>query len=390
MLKVEGLFQINLVIEGLDDLETSSLNLKSLELIEVAGVGLPALQGQIVINNPRVRSLFHEGNKVTISYSIGNDDSDDTIDTRFMLTRVTTTRSNHDYNINFAGVYSAPSYLVSHKQRAFANMSAVEAILAVARDHFGAEYIDANIKKSEDRMTWLQAATTDKKFVANTWMHADLPDSFPMIAITTAGYFRLRDLKTVIKEEGRTPTWEFYQRADEMAPDDSSKIWFHGDYVIDNNSGFMNYWLGYGNELDVRDQDLGEYETVLEHSEPQLAKATAFPRHSELSGRKGIPRYVNDNMYPRYWHAYQQNTTQLGLYSAVTVTLHYDGRLHKEMRVLDLVYFAEVDSTGNQIDNPYTGLYIISKLSRRFSQHKVVTTVELSRETLTDIEGDVR
>ena len=129
---------------------------------------------------------------------------------------------------------------------------------------------------------------------------------------------------------------------------------------------------------------------MLEHSEPQLAKASSFPRHSEVHGRKGTPRYVNDNMYPRYWHAYQQNTTQLGLYSAVTVKFNYDSILHKNMRVLDLVYFAEVDSTSAQYDNPYTGLYIISKLSRKFNKNKVVTTVELSRETLTDIDGDVR
>lgn len=390
MLKVEGLFQINLVLDGLDDLKTNSLNLQGLELIEVAGVGLPMIQGNIVIEDPHVRSLFHEGNKVTVSYSIGNDDKDDTIDTRFTLTRIVTSRTNHQYNVAFTGVYDAPRYLVTHKQRAFANMSAVEAILTVARDHFGADYIDANIEKSEDRMTWLQAAVTDKKFIANTWFHADLPDSFPMIAITADGRFRLRDLKTMVKEEGIKPTWEFYQRADESDPDVNNKVWYHGDYLIDNNSGFMNHWLGYGNELDMRDQDLGEYETVLEHSAPQLAKASAFPRSAAADGRKGVPRYVNDNMYPRYWHAYQHNTTQLALYSTISVKLNYDSKLHKNMRVLDLVYFAEVDSTVSQFDNPHTGLYIISKLSRKFSKNKVVTTVELSRETLTDIEGDVR
>ncbi|MCP4526703.1 MAG: hypothetical protein GY833_12475 [Aestuariibacter sp.] len=390
MLKVEGLFQINLTLDGLDDLETNALNLVHLELIEVAGVGLPMVQGHIIINEPHVRAKFHEGNKITVSYGIGNDDRDDTIDTRFMLSRVTATRTNHQYNVTFTGLYDAPAYLVTHKQRAFANMSAVEAILGAAKDHFGSDYIDSNISRSEDRMTWLQASVTDKKFIANTWMHADLPDSFPMIAVTTDGRFRLRDLKTMVKEEGRKPTWEFYQRADETDKGSDNKIWYHGDYVIDNNSGFMNHWLGYGNELDMRDQDLGEYEAVLEHSEPQLAKASSFPRHSEVHGRKGTPRYVNDNMYPRYWHAYQQNTTQLGLYSAVTVKFNYDSILHKNMRVLDLVYFAEVDSTSAQYDNPYTGLYIISKLSRKFNKNKVVTTVELSRETLTDIDGDVR
>lgn len=389
MLKVEGLFQINLTIQGASELGIPTPDLRELELIEVAGVGLPMLKGIVVCYDQESRALFHEGNKLTISYGVGNpEDPDDIIDTQFIITNISVRRTQGQYNLAFTGLYDAMPYLVEHKQRAFKDVSALEAILTVAKDHFGESYIDSNVTKSNDRMTWLQPAIPDKKFISDTWMHADLPDSFPMVGITVDGKFRVRDLATLIAKDGADPSWKFFP--DNVNSADPKKLWYHGDYEINTNSGFMNHWLGYGNTLDVTDVDLGEYEEVLEETAPQLAKAEAFPRLSEATGRRGTPRQLNDNEHPRYWHAYQQNTTQLALYSTVTVKLSYDDKLHKDMRILDLVYFAEANNTQDQFDNPFTGLYIISKLSRKFSKNQIVTTVELSRETLTDIKGDVR
>jgi hypothetical protein len=389
MLKVDGQFQINLTVAGSGQLGVSSPDLRELELIEVAGVGLPMVKGVVVCTDYEARALFHEGNKLTISYGVGNGEKDDIIDTQFFMTRVTVSRTNSQYNIAFVGVYDAMSYLVEHKQRSFKDLSAVEAIVKVAKDHFAPQLVDSNVEKSNDRMTWLQAAIPDKSFIAATWMHADLPKSFPMIGISADGHFRLRDLATLISSDGANPAWQFFPDLKEDETDET-KQWYHGDYHIDNNSGFMNHWLGYGNTLDIRDVELGEYEEVLEHTAPQLAKASEFPRNADADGRRGTPQPLNDNEYPRYWHSYQQNTTQLALYSTVTVKLSFDDKLHKEMRVLDLVYFAEANNKQDQFDNPFTGLYIISKLSRKFTAKQIITTVQLSRETLTDIKGDVR
>lgn len=388
MLKVDGHFQINLTIDGAESIGIPTPELRELELIEVAGVGLPMVKGLVVCYDHEARALFHEGNKLTISYGIGNGEKDDIVDTKFIMTHISVTRTNAQYNIGFTGLYDAMSYLVEHKQRAFSDVSAIEAIVTVAKDHFAADFVDSNVEKSNDRMTWLQAAIPDKKFISDTWMHADLPESFPMIAISVDGHFRIRDLATLIATDGAKPAWQFFP--DIKEGDDPTKLWYHGDYHIDTNSGFMNHWLGYGNTLDVRDVELGEYEEVLEHSAPQLAKASAFPRNADADGRRGTPQPLNDNEHPRYWHAYQQNTTQLALYSTVSVKLSFDDKLHKNMRVLDLVYFAEANSNQEQYDNPFTGLYVISKLSRKFSHNTIVTTVELSRETLTDIKGAVR
>lgn len=367
---------------------TKAPDLRELEMIEVAGAGLPMFRGLLTCYDHEVRAMFHEGTKLNLKYSDDRSDGPEYIDTTIILTKTMVTRTDSTYNIVFTGLYDAMSYLVEHKQRAFRDKSAVEVMLEVAKDHFPASRVSSNVPKSEERMTWLQAAVPDKKFVADTWLHSDLPDSFPLLGITVDGRFLIRDMKALIREYKAQPRWEFFQNvADDSDP---RKLWYNGDYVITNNSGFMNHWLGYGNTLDVRDVELGEYEEVLEHSAPQLAKSASFTRMAEADGRRGTPQWLNDNVHPRYWHAYQQNSTQLALYSTVTVDLTYDDKLHQDMRLFDLCYFAESKVTKDHYDNPFTGLYVIAKLSRRFTDNGVTTTVQLSRETLNDLTGEVR
>lgn len=383
-MKVSGQFDIKLDLVGAPETMTKAPDLKELEMIEVAGVGLPMFKGRLVCYDHEVRAMFHEGTKLNLKYSDDYASGPEYVDTTIVLTNTMVTRTNNTYNIAFTGLYDAMGYLVEHKQRSFADVSAVEAMLAVAGDHFRA---DSNLPKSEDRMTWLQAAVPDKKFIAETWLYADFPESFPMLGITVDGRFLIRDMDKLIQDFADVPVWEFFHN---VQGGGGNKLWYNGDYTISNNSGFINHWLGYGNTLDVHDLDLGEYEEVLEDVPPKLAKSSAFTRMAEATGRRGTPQWLNDNVHPRYWHAYQQNSTQLALYSTVNVTLSYDDKLHTDMRLFDLCYFAEPQSGKMQYDNPFTGLYVISKLSRRFNDNGVTTTVQLSRETLNDLTGEVR
>lgn len=384
-MRVNGQFEIRLDIAGVTK-QTKAPDLREFEMIEVAGIGLPMFKGVLVCYDSHIRALFHEGSRLIVKYSDDHINEPNWVDTSIIITNTTVTRTDHSYNIAFTGLYDAMNYLVEHKQRSIRDKSALEAIMLVARDHFSR--VDTNIPKSEDRMVWLQPAVPDKKFIADTWMYADLPDSFPMLGITVDGRFMIRDMATLIHEKRATPKWEFLPNVGDGS--DPKKIWYNGDYVVNSNSGFMNHWLGYGNTLDVRDLELGEYEEVLEHTPPQLTKASSFARNAGADGRRGTPQWLTDNEHPRYWHAYQQNTTQLALYSTVSVTLNYDDKLHHDMRLFDMVYFREAQSARLGVDNPFSGLYVISKLSRKFTDNGVTTSVELSRETLADISGEVR
>ncbi|TMP46320.1 hypothetical protein CWB96_00365 [Pseudoalteromonas citrea] len=383
MLKIEGQFVLNLSIGeiNLNDAQ-SSLDLQEIEMIESVGTSLPVIRGTLFVREFQVRALFHEGNKLVVGF--GQHEVD--IDTTFIMTNISVQRVSAQYLITFTGVYDALSYLSEHKQRAYPNTSAISAIKTVAKAHF--HHVDSNIAESQDKQTWLQPNDTDKKFISDTWLYADLPNSMPMVAINTTGEFLIRDLQTLVAKNGSDPHWRFLPNISSEGL--KNTIWYSGDYLINTNSGFTNHWLGYGNALDVRDRDLGEYETVLEEPIPQLVKASAFPRRSDVNGRRGTPQWLNDNQHARYWHAYHQNITSLALFSTVTVKLSYSDTLHSDMKVLDLASFLEADSSNSQVDKTHTGLYIISKISRKFTKNHIVTTVELSRESHEGITGDIR
>ncbi|GEK10245.1 hypothetical protein [Pseudoalteromonas peptidolytica] len=384
MLKIEGQYELNLEIGGVSLADSQgNLDIQEIEMIETVGTALPTISATLICRDKKVRALFHEGNRLNVMFRRNEDDSDGVV-TSFQVTNVMVKRIASHYLIKFTGIYAAMSYLAEHRQRALKEKSAIEAITTIANTHF--KKVDSNLAKSQDRQVWLQPNDTDKKFISDIWLHANLPDSMLMLAPCTNGDFRIRDLKTLVSKA--QPNWAFLPNVKDNA--DDKNIWYSGEYTINTNSGFINHWLGYGNRVDITDRDLGEYEELLEMPTPKLTKSNLFPRRSDIDGRRGTPQWLNDNVHPKYWHAHQQNITSLALFSTVTVTLSYSDQLHPQMRVLDLVSFLEPDSTNAATDETHTGLYIISKLSRKFANNHIVTTVELSRETHEDIAGEIR
>ena len=360
-------------------------DLKAFTLIEEAGNTLPTFELAFKTEDASIIPYLNEGNVLDITFGRSLKD-ENLVDAKFSILRLNYNKfGESQYSIYVSGLYAAIKYLSEDVIAQYPSISGVAAIKQVVDTYMTTDF---NVTTSSDSQTWLRPNISAKAFVNQTWMHSYIKDSFIAIGIDSSGTMILRDMNLSVKPYAEVPQYNFTTDPD---PTKITDVLYDGDYVVESNTGFMNYWMGYGREKRVYDFETGVDSDVLEEPSILLTNSAEFTRTSDIVKKTSEAGFTNTNVHANYWKAYHQNLQSLALFSSHKISFSFQN-LYVPVKVLDVVGFSDIEINAKTLEQAGSsaGKYFVSKVSRTLSNRQFVTTVQLCRETINEVKGDLR
>lgn len=375
MIQTDGGFYLQLDIGAKKDFIKEAVDLLEFTVIESVGNALPEFILTFITRDESIMGLLHEGTPIVAIYGKGQS----TIDTVTCYTGKIETQKEGAQSRSFSlsGLCVDQTYITDHVLKIHAQQSAVALVLAIAKTYF--KRVDTNITDSADSQVWIQPSLSDKAFVSKTLMHADLPNSFPLCAITADGTFILRDAVKTIQNE--KPKWRFVPTSANV-----SDIEYLADGIMESNSSFINNWTGYAKVTKVLDLIKNTVSNVSTVFKPLLSMSTVSEVMSGISYRfKGF-KPQSDSVHANYWASADRNLVYASQMSKLDVT-HSFVDVYHDIKPLDLAFIQEYGVDDITSSDYTTGLYLVSAVSRSIQNKKFITTVGFNRESLSKIKN---
>lgn len=369
---VRGMYELTFNIAGKVDIIQENM-FKSFAIVESAGGSLPEFELVFSSHDGTLVSRLNESAVCSVIMADGSNNRR-TVNL-FVVSPMVNRLGQNEYVYRLNGTINTPGYNVNQRIQLTKPISATEAIKAAAERYFKVEMECA----SSDYMTWIQHNTSDRRFINDCWLHTDLPNSFPLLAITMDGRFRFRDARKVAKSD---PAAEFGYNAGYI---------INPEYSIKNGGSFLNTQGGYG--IEQVELDLGNHQTFsqIKITQPVSSLLTNSPTLNRLKNSptcRLAPVTLNENVHPNYWEAYRRNVASLNAYGTTEVHLSVQNLL-VPVSAGDLALFKDDESNTRAIES-YSGLYFVSKVGYTFERRGVVTGVVLNRENANAAQGDLR
>jgi len=349
-------------------------DLTEFSLIEEVGNILPSFQMVFATRKDNIVGMLSENNQFKVSFGR---DRNSLVDTPLSITTQESSGMGTDKKtLYMSGLYSALPYMINSKLSISEEKSAIEVISDVVGTRF---ITDFNASNSLDSQRWIQPNVSDRKFVNEMWLHADLNNSFPAVGISSDGKFILKDIK---KRLSSPYDWRFTKNPD---PNSAKDLVFDDDYTTKVSSGFINSIVGYGREklAYVIEEELSQ--SILKKVDPIVAITRKIARSEEVEARFAQTAFINDNVHENYWDAFLHNVVHLIGMGAVKLTFSFQG-VYIPIRILDLVMFRDTSSTDQkETASHHSGLYFVSKVARTISNRQFITVVEVCRESMNEL-----
>lgn len=378
MITVEGQFSFKFDVGGNQDIFNAS-DLDLFALIEEAGNLLPTFSLAARVNSDSVLALLNEGQVMKVTMG---PDPGDKLDVSLIPVVVQSSRfGENQRQLVVKGMLAATNYLNSGRVNIHKTSSALAAMKEVVSRNFKPDFIP---EVSSDSQRWIQYGTSDRKFVSDTWLHADLTDSVPLVAITSDGRFKVRDLKKLFSAEG--PRWVFTN--DVTLP---SHVPFLPGLEVEVKSGFTNAWFGSARNMHVMDWESGKVNNTTDDAQVVLAMTKDLMRSAESQVRQDNSMTQSENVHPNYWKSYLRNMAYLTSQSTVGVKLIVADQKFRRFDLLDPVMLLDDElSEGGQAVEFHSGDYVLTKVIRNLSGNRLSTILEMSREALALQKGNFR
>ena len=374
MIGVNGQFFLNFKVGGKNGFITDLDDLIKFSIIERAGNILPQFILTFYTRDEGIFPLLNETNDLEVSFGESKDNLDDMTLNVLKLNSLGSSGGVKEL-ISVTGCLSKIEYLSYKKLASYKNLSGVEALKEVVSQHFTPVF---NIERSEDKQTWIQPSWTDRRMIQEIWLHSYLSKSFIACGITSNSEFILKDMKKNITDYA----FKFTQN-----PESSKDIPYDSDLTIECTTGFINNWVGYGQEMLVENTDTGQKQLASAEIQPIIALTDQVVKNAKIAKRRHSTKLVNSNVHENYWLAYVKNITLLASLSSVRVQLSFQKRFPK-IKLLDLVML-KVDGLNTQGSSEYrSGLYYVSKIVKTISNKQIVVIVDLVRESFNFVKGD--
>jgi len=353
-------------------------DLQELKIIEEAGNVLPSFSIVFTLEDKDVLRYFNEGNPLEIAFGV--DDLEMTnVKFRILGKPYISKLTQHKYLIKLTGLLDNIKYYSDCKVNIVGPMSGIEAVIGAAGNHFS---VDTNVQKSQDRQNWIQPNVSDKAFINQVWMHSYLLGSFPAIGISSRGDFILRDVKKLAKSGY---TWVFTSTDVSKENEIAFDTWSLG-----SATGFINAWSGYEREKPVWDIDTGSSQIIKPSLQTIMAPSSDLDRMADVGKRAQEFGLLTENVHTNYHLAFQQNLGYLSVFSSGSVVLlQFSGR-YVDLKVLDLVFLRDLDINLQGSEGYYSGSYLIAKIARIVESKNFTTLVQLTRESLGELIGNLK
>ena len=349
-------------------------DLELFKIVEEAGGYLPIFEMRFTTFDTKVIQAVNEGNILVVSMGVTPENA---FSSRFRITNATTYQAGDNKRmIHMLGMYDAREYQNNQKVSISEEKSGIEVIREIASRYFK---VKGNVTESQDSQRWIQPTVSDMRHISEIWKHSSLANSFPLIGVGALGTFIIKDYKKLVTED---PKWKLQiGQGDNVIPYDA-------DYSLVSNSGLLNQLYGYGKSKVVNDSETGENSIVEPESKSRITN-TGMNRGATLTRRIGSQGVQNENTHSTYWDTYDLNMMSFANFSSLELVVPFSN-LYSPIELLDLVTFKEASGSSEPSIGSTSGAYVVSGITRTFSEESLVTILTLSREAFDDMTGDTR
>lgn len=377
MIGIEGQFILGLDIDNNKDFLDED-DLVKFTVYEYAGNILPLFNLVFKSTDEKIRNKLSEGTVIKVKYG----------------RTIETLKEANLYPNNFAsakagseffmyecnGFSSNISYITNQVVKTTGKLSAIEATIETAKKYFT---VLSNITKSNDSMSWIQPNVSDKSFIADTYMRANLGTSFPAIAITADNKFILKDVLKALKVNKSNYDWKFTKTAT-----GKNEISYDSDPAIKSHAGLINNWLCYGKSFYQTNIQSGESKQLYENPEVVLALSNELDKYKSIEKRYGGVRSISDSVSDTFWSSYNHNLMYLAMLSRISLTLSFSNDF-RDIKPLDIAMFVEESNEKHsQASDHSSGLYLISGVIRTYEEKQMSTIAVLNREVLNNTKSN--
>lgn len=345
-------------------------NMVQLKILEQAGNVMPMMEMTFKCNQSKMLKYLNETNPLKVQLGV----KEIKIDTEYRIYHKSIDYdSNGWYIITLYCLMNISNYLLAPRRRTFGNelsdgtpISGLEVMMTVASENFTG--LETNIQKSEDLMLRIQPGISNKQFIDEIWSTLYVPDSFVLVGVTMAGQFRIMDMRTLVTTD---PVWNFTYKVSKPQHDIEVK-----KRTIDDNSGINNYLFGYIRQQEFWNEDTLEHYVSTTGNSTLMSMSQNFSRDNIWMQNTQVA--TNDNMFNEYWECRANNLANWALFSSVNSQVWYEPGWY-DVKVLDLVMCQLQDPNG-QPEEAFSGLAMVSAVSRIFKNRQIKTVVSLNRE----------
>lgn len=373
---VDGQFYLNFKVGNNDNFLTKD-DFIEFTVYEYPGNLLPTFEWSFRTQDESVLKRLNEGNLLQAQYGRTRDDL---VDVQLSPSSVNTFKDGENFSVfNITGFASQISYVTNHNLQITPEQSAVEAIIAVAQAN--GFVVQGNIQTSRDKQRWIQPNISDKSFVNDTYLRADVQNGAVSVAITADGQFIVKDILSDIERPANNRfDWKFTK-----SPQTEKDVVYDSDGSIESQAGFINNWIGYGRAIKLIDNETGDVSDILEQPDVILSLSNALDKYSAINDRYGGVRFQSESVHSSFWERYNHNLIFLANLSKISNTFSVSDR-YFPIKPLDLCMYSEEGTINNVVSSDFkSGLYVCSGVIRTFQADRTNTTLILNREAFNEV-----
>lgn len=347
--------------------------LNEFTIIEDSGNVLPTFELEFITLDEDILPKLNETKQLKLSFGV---DQENLFDVPLQIFKMIYVENGREgYIVSISGIYDKSEYIIDPSVFISEKKSGIEVASDTILKNFK---LESNVDKSGDIQNWIQFNTSDQRFVMDTILHSNIKDSFPLMAITIDGIFRLKDVKEDLNRSG-----DKYDYRLTMNPKKPNDIRYDNNPRLTSNTGFINNIAGYGREVLEQNQDSGVNTTFIEESEPIMALTKNLARKDNV--RFAGTKVINENVHANYWKSYQNNITNIISLGNISVIITIDDYFYP-IHPLDLIMLNAPSKKSTNSSEYVSGLYYVSKVSRTWSNNKFTTSLLICREAVNQVK----
>jgi hypothetical protein len=367
VIEVSGVLSAKISISGKSDF-IKTVDLGMLKIQSEAGNVLPRMILTFRYFDNSIEKQLNEGN--TIDVLMGTTlDAPDRIEAKFKIVDAKAQTGKAEV----LAVHDSLKYVSTPSIEVFEKKKAAEVIKTVAEKSYN---VKIEAESEDEPMNWKKAFISDKKMVDLALKHMWMSKDVPLVGITEKGEFFLKAATKIASGE--------YKIKLTNSPKESKDYAFDWREVEEQRS-LNNASTGYGRDTRVFDAEEGTSKRINFKPSLKLATASQVPTSSDVKAVPGQSVQKNENTHPKWVDAEAKNKLEWDNLSSLKLKIHSHKR-YIPINILDLVMFEEFDEKGELKEN-YTGLYIVTLISRTICNNQFSTYLEICRECTTDPKG---
>ena len=381
MIHVKNHYKLKITINGIEFTDQWLAAIQDLSIIEQAGVALPILELNFETDDSVLIRKLGENTEVQITWeSDGEWSTGYVLDCTFIIINPQVMpRGSHGWKVHLVGIHKFhTTYINSLLKINLETLTSLEEMASLVAPYGKFKTNIPDLKMSRDPMLWISNGTTVGKHLKDVWLHSQsiVPNSVTLLSPALDG-FRIYDLEEILKYPPQHKITNFGGRS-------LGTIGYDPGYSITTNSALLNTLGAKGIKNNIYDLDSGDLATTSANPKPKL-KMVATPQlhqNQKCSPQYNPTNFLNRNVHPNWHSVYTHNVNHLLFLSTVKVSFTFDDCI-RDIHPLDSCLFLENDLPEGQKQSTEqnSGIYIVTKVSRRLIGNRIATLVEMCRES---------